>query len=139
MAQFWRRTEFRVLLKSWNKKLEEAGFEDAEIEIGGNRALKQRATNCYRQASESERDARLEYYRFMGRLVHETTFPTELERLALLRHSEGATLKEIVDELNKSGIKRCGKTIRHIIRRWQMKWGVRTWGLRQMKLKTPIR
>lgn len=135
MAHFWRTKGFKQLSGHWNKKLEATGFCDAEIELKGDRALRQRATNSYRQATQLERDSRIEYYSFLGHLANNTIFPNELERTIMLRHSEGAQIKEIVKEINAKGIARERKTVKYIIRRWQNKWGIRSWSLRQMNLK----
>lgn len=138
MAQFWKTKNFRQLAKEWNLKLEEQGFIDAEIDLKGDRALKQRATNSYRQATQLERESRLEYYVLMGNLAINEIFPNELESVVMIRHSEGATIKEIVKEISFRGIFKNRKTIRHIIRRWQSRWGIKTWNLRQMNLRKII-
>lgn len=132
---FWRTKDFKVLAKAWDNKLEQTGFKDAEIELKTGRALKQRATNSYRQATELERTARLEYYCFLGYLVNNTIFPNALEKYVMTRHSEGASIQEIVNEINNGGISRHRRTIGFIIRRWQSKWGIRVWSLKQMKLE----
>ena len=135
MAEFWRTKQFRVILKTWNQKLEKSGFSDAEIELKGDRSLKQKATNAYRQAPNLERESRLEYYCFVGHLAQNAVFPNELEKIIMLKHSEGATIKEIVNELKKAGASRDRRTIRFIIRRYQAKWGIRHWTPKQMDLK----
>lgn len=136
--EFWRSRNFRQLAKTWNQKLEEVGFIDSEIDLKGDRSLRQRATNAYRQASELERESRLGYYRLLGYLANNEQFQNALEELVMQRHADGASIKEIVNEVKQSGLSRDRKTIRHIIRRWQMKWGVKTWSLRQMNLKKTI-
>ena len=135
MEQFWRTKKFKTLIVVWNKKLEESGFNDAEIELKGDRALKQRATNSYRQASELERESRLEYYSFLGYLAHNTNFIDEVEKLIMIRHSEGAEDKEIVEELKNIGVSRHRQTVSYVIKRWQVKWGVKNWSLRQRNLR----
>jgi hypothetical protein len=132
---FWRTRQFKVISQAWELKLEKSGFVDAEIEVKGDRVLKQRATNCYRQASQLDRESRLEYFTFLGYLAHNTQFKSELEKIVMIRHSEGKTSKEILKELNKNGIIRCRQNIEYIIRRWQNKWGVKSWSLKQMGLK----
>lgn len=132
---FWRTRQFKVLSQEWNKKLEQSGFEDAELEVKGDRVLKQRASNCYRQADKLERESRLEYYTFLGYLAHNTKFNNELEKLVMVMYSEGKPYKEILEELNKRGIIRHRTTIEFIIRRWQHKWGIKSWSLKQMNLK----
>lgn len=135
MEQFWRRRNFKLLSQTWNKKLEESGFQDAEVEIRGDRSLKQRAVNAYRQAPRLERETRLEYFMFLGYLAHNTMFPSQIEKYIMIRHADGATIQEIAFEIDRIGISRTTKTIGRIIRRWQMKWGVKSWSLKQMHLK----
>ena len=135
MEQFWRTKKFKTLTIIWNKKLEDSGFTDAEIELKGDRALKQRATNSYRQASELERESRLEYYSFLGYLAHNTEFECEIEEFIMIRHSEGAEDKEIVEELKNMGSSKHRQTVSYIIKRWQVKWGVKNWSLRQRNLR----
>jgi uncharacterized protein (UPF0332 family) len=135
MEQFWRSKKFKTLTEIWNKKLEDSGFNDAEIELKGDRALKQRATNSYRQASELERESRLEYYSFLGYLAHNTKFLCEIEKFIMIRHSEGAEDKEIVEELKNMCVSKHRQTVSYIIKRWQVKWGVKNWSLRQRNLR----
>jgi hypothetical protein len=130
MEQFWRKKSFRVLSQEWNKKLECSGFTDVEVELKGDRALKQRATNCYRQANSLERETRLEYYLFLGHLAHNTIFPNDLEKLVMIRYSEGKTYGEIAIE-----VKRHRHSIEFIVKRWQTKWGVKRWSLQARGLK----
>lgn len=136
MEQFWRKKSFKVLYKEWNKKLDDSGFKDLENDIGATRILKKNGTeNNYRLISPFERETKLEYYCFLGYLANNTEFTSELEKFVMIRHSEGATIQEVVGELNLRGIIRHRQTVRHIIRRWQTKWGIRTWSLREMNLK----
>ncbi len=132
MAEFWRTRQFKNLSITWNKKLERSGFEDAEVELKGDRALKQNATNSYRQADELERETRLSYYSLMGFLAHNTVFPTWVEQTVMIKHSDGATVKEISEVINSRGITRARTTIECIIKRWQNAWGVKSWTQKQM-------
>lgn len=135
MEQFWRTRHFKVLAKVWDFKLEQSGLRDCEIDLKNERVLKQRSSSSYGKADGFERESRLEYYCFLGYLVHNTKFETELERLVLTKHAEGSTIKEIVEAINVLGINRDRRTIRFIIRRWQTKWGLKSWTLQQMNLK----
>lgn len=132
---YWKAKKFKDLYTEWNQKLKESGFEDSEVESRGERLLKQRSSNSYRQADELERQTRLDYFLLLGYLAYNTDFDNDFDKLVMLRHSEGKTIKEIVDEINTQGISRDRKTIRFIIRRWQMRWGIRDWKLKQMNLK----
>lgn len=135
MEQFWRKKSFKALSKEWNKKLADTGFTDAEIELKQERVLRQRSTNSYRQACQLERDSRLEYYMLMGNLAYNTIFPNELERSIMIWHAEGLTIKEIMQEIEKLGSSIYRGTVRFIIRRWQVKWGVKNWNREQLRLK----
>lgn len=132
---FWRTRKFKALSHEWDLRLETSGFIDAEVSLKQDRVLKQRADNCYRQASEIERESRLEYYLFLGHLAHNTVFPNELEKYIMVRYSEGAGIKDIVHEIKARGISRHRETVCHIIRRWQTNWGIKTWSLKQRHLK----
>jgi len=141
MEQFWRRKSFKVLLTTWNRKLKSSGFDDIEQEskTGEERVLKQRsARKCFSQADDFEREMTLEYYLLLGHLVQNTIFPNDLEQSVMIRHSEGAKVTEIVDEISSKGIRRHKDTVMHIIRRWQTKWGIRKWSLKEMRLKKDI-
>lgn len=135
MSQFWRTKGFKSLSIVWNKQLEQTGFKDAEIELKGDRALKQRSTNAYRQATQLERDTRLDYYMLLGQWVNQTQFPNDLERYVMSRCAEGATIQEIISGIQRDGLFIHRQTVRHIIRRWQMKWGIKYWTPKQMNLK----
>lgn len=139
MAEFWRTKTFQVLSRDWNHKLEESGFSDIEIDLKQDRALKRRAASCYEKASPLEREVKLEYFCFVSSLVNETFFPNELEKIIMTRHADGDTIEEIVQRIRSDGISRDRKTVRRIIRRWQMKWGVRHWSLKEMHLKRSIK
>ena len=138
MSAFWRTKKFKDLSKKWNKNLSDVGFEDAEIELKDDRTLKQRASNSYRQASVIEREAKLQYYILLGRLVSSTVFPSEIEQSIMTKHADGESIKEIVEELTGQGILIHRRTIGYIIRRWESKWGIKSWNLKQMNLKKAI-
>jgi hypothetical protein len=133
MEQFWRKKSFKVLLTTWNKKLEKSGFKDAEAEskFKDERTLRQRAARkCFSRADDFERETTLEYYCFLGHLAHNTIFPNELEKIIMIRHSEGATYKEIAQEIGRHR-----HSVEFIIKRWQTKWGVKRWSLQAQGLK----
>lgn len=130
MAEFWRTKSFKILSIEWNKKLEGSGFKDAEAELKNERSLKQRATNSYRQASELERETRLEYYCFLGYLAHNTIFQNAVEKIVMVRHSDGASCKEIAQEIGRHR-----HYVEFIIKRWQTTWGIKSWSRQARGLK----
>jgi len=135
---FWKTKAFKVVELEWYEKLESTGFKDAETQKG-ERVLKQRATNSYRQANELERRTRLEYYLLLGNHVNNTEFPCELEKVVMNLRAEGYIISEIVKELIRLGTPRTRLTIRRIIRRWEAKWNIRKWSLKQRYLRRHTR
>jgi hypothetical protein len=132
---FWRTKKFKELNEHWNGILKNSGFVDSEVETKGGMSLKQRSTNAYRQASSLERDSRLEYYLYVGHKAQNTHFDNALEELILKMHAGGSLIKEIADEIKNRNDSLDRRTIRFIIRRWQMRWGIRRWNHRQVGLK----
>lgn len=151
MEQFWRKKSFKKLSKHWDEILEQSGFKDIEVDLKEERVLKQNSFNCYKQSCELEVGSKIEYYSLLGNKTYNTDkisekdkelslfsyymFPTEVEQVILCMHAEGALIEEIVQELKNKGQERNRKTIRHIIRRWQVKWGIKSWSLKEMNLK----
>jgi hypothetical protein len=141
LVGFWKTKQFKELHLVWSQKLEESGFEDAEICSGNNRLLKQRASNSYRQASELERQLKLEYFLRVGQEAERRPFDCEFEAVVIRLHAEGSTIQEITQRVQQQGFfKKLNKpinrrTIRFIIRRYQMKWGIKSWTPAQLNLK----
>lgn len=138
MSVFWKTKKFKALAKHWNKVLTDVGFEDAEIELKEDRALKQRASNSYRQASQVERESRLQYYILLGRLVNTTIFSSEIEKKVMASYADGISIKEITEDLTSQQVAIHRRTVGYIIRRWQAKWGIKNWNLKQLNLKKNI-
>jgi len=154
MSKFWQTKQFKDLLGTWNKKLEDSGFEDAEKEVNGETVLKQTSLNegrfigVYRNASDFDRQEKEEYFRILYQLAsQEQNFEDELDKIIMERTAEGKTIKEISDEL-KSNLpegKQRGKfnrnTIRYVRRRYESRWGIRVWKREDMisRKKPPSR
>jgi len=124
--KFWQTKEFIELEKEWYLKLEKAKFEDVEKQINGNGALKQRASNCYRSASQIERENKQRYYELLQQaLEDEVGFRDHVERLVMDRKASGITITNICIELDEMG-ERCYRgTIRKIIKKYEIKWRVK--------------
>ncbi len=130
MAKFWKSGEFKSLEKEWSQKLAEAGFEDAEKEIAGERKLKQAADYAYRRKEHTEtyRDAKLTYHSLLSQKLHDARFDDESDKLIMERTAEGWTIQEISKELKHlKMIKHNRDTIRYIRRRYETRWGIRCW------------
>lgn len=123
--KFWKTKTFLTLQREWDQKLKASGFEDAEKSIGGTARLKQRASNSYRGAIQVLREAKLEYYRSLTYHFHETEFSDEVERLIMERRAEGVLIKSICEQLRSMGERCHRETVRHIIRKYEIKWGMK--------------
>lgn len=123
--KFWQTERFKSLERQWYDDLEKAGFKDAEETVNGNSFLKQRASNGYRNAREVERETKFAYYSLLQSFCNEEAFQDRVERLVLERRSEGAKIKEICEELKKLGERCYRNTIAKIIRKYEIKWGIK--------------
>jgi hypothetical protein len=137
-VQFWETKKFKKLSVVWEKKLKKSGFEDAEREHCGKVFLKQLAENAYGKTDKLERETRLEYYLLLSHLVDSAVFPNRLEELIMHKHADGFSITEIVNEAKKEKLPVFRHTVRYIIRRWHMRWGLKYWSLQKMNLRKPI-
>jgi hypothetical protein len=129
--------EFKKLQKQWYKILKDSGFNDIEREKDEQLVLTQTAAYPFRNTDEFLRIIKEEYFRCMSQkaLDENTVFRNEIDKYILLRHSEGAKIKIIGEELVSRGTSRDRKSIRIIIRRYEMAWGIRFYGPRELNLK----
>jgi hypothetical protein len=142
--------EFRKLQREWYKKLEESGFKDIERFKDDELVFKRsgidnsRCIEWYIEATDlgtieelSEGAIKAEYFRIIAQTAkdEETTYRNEVDRHILIRHSEGAKIKTIVTELQELGMPRHRLSVRFIIRRYEMLWGLRRWTRRQLNKK----
>ncbi len=140
--------EFKQLQKEWNKRLEESGFEDAEKDVGGERALKLPSNCVYRQETdEVVRESKLSYFMLLAqKFAEEKEFSDEWDRKIMERTAEGWSIKEISEELrglvptDRERTKHNRDTIRYVRRRYEHKWGIKVWLPHQMQSrKAPTR
>ncbi len=130
---YWSSEHFKALQKAWYQRLKDSGFQDAEEMIGEELKLKQRAAcNVYQGADKLTRETKETYFRFVSQMVQETEFKREVDRLIMTRHAEGMKIKRICEELRRAGLARGRQTVRHRIRIYEMKWGLRQYTPRQL-------
>lgn len=123
--KFWQTAKFKELERLWYERLESIGFKDAEKTINGNSVLKQRASNSYRAAHQIEREAKLAYYNLLAGYYQQATIQDPVERLVIERRSEGFKIKQISEELRRLEERCHRETIRNIIRKYEIKWGIK--------------
>lgn len=104
------------LIKDWDRKLKESGFNDIEERDtdrlkswAGNVALnneicdRSRKTDYkhkYGYTSLTWKESQEEYYRIAGQCLHEAEFKSEKHKIIWQLHCEGLTNKEIADKIN---------------------------------------
>lgn len=135
--------EFKQLQKHWYELLAESGFKDIErIKEDGECVLIQApgywAVN--NQKLEPRKDyvqAKTAYFRLLGLCANAafTMFRNDIDEHILIRRSEGAQIKTIVEELAIMGTPRDRYSVRIIIRRYEMKWGLKYYTPKQLHIQ----
>jgi hypothetical protein len=131
------RHEFLKLQKEWYRKVQESGFHDIECFEGDELVLSRPSPSDYFRASSFEREMREQYYLAICHAVHaeDTVFKNDVHRYVMQRHAEGAKAKTISEELEAKGHIRHRHSIRFIVRKYEMAWGLRTYDHKQIGLK----
>jgi hypothetical protein len=131
--KFYQTKEFKALAEQWEKKLAQDGLADIEKCVGSQRMLKQNSANVYRQMEATRREAKEYYYQQLSGCLYFSSFDSEVDRVVMSLKAEGANITEICRELLARGMSRYRRTVRLIIRKYEHKWGIRTWKADQLK------
>lgn len=129
---YWQSESFKSLQAAWYERLAKDGFEDAEELVAGEMVLKQVAAHPYRTADELGITTKESYYRLLGQNVQQSNFQSDIDRLILTMFAEGAKMKKIGDALRTMGHRRCRNTICFTIRKYEMRWGLRSYTPKQL-------
>jgi hypothetical protein len=139
VPKFWKSKEFEEAQRVWEAKLKESGFKDIEKRLPTG--TEQRALN---PANRDRQEAEAEYYRLISlKVSEEELFENEMDRLIMERIAEGKKITEISAELKaklppgKQRSRHNRRTIRYIRRRYENKWGIRSWKPEQMRPRKP--
>lgn len=137
--QYYQTKKFKELNKKWNQKLQKTGFEDIEREVNGTRLIKQYASNWARNADQEIIEAKSKYIDLLQQKVNEFIFEDRIEQFIMGNLSQGNKISEIVEELELAGIDIHRQTVRFIKRRYEVKWKIRKWTLKEQNLKAPTK
>lgn len=132
------KNDIKRLEDKWNKILDDSGFVDIEETKGKDRVLKQIANHAYWRSGKLAVKSKFEYYNSISQKVQIEKFDCGIDKLILVMASQGMSHASIVRILSSIGKRRYRATIRFIIRRYEMKWGLKSWTLKQMNLKYPM-
>lgn len=106
----------------WNSRLQDVGFEDIELESGPNHVQLLDKD----QVSDEQR-ATIEYYDRLVAAFNSEQFEDDTHKFIMGRVCEGDKKCAIVRALHERGQRIHRETVRYVIRRYEHKWGIRTW------------
>ncbi len=128
--------EFKALQKHWYSVLRDDGFEDIEELKGRQLVISQSCSSRFARLPEHIKQARIEYFNQILYFIYSEnkTFRNEVHRYILMRYAEGARNKTIVQELKSRNTPLTRVAVRIIIRKYEMKWGIRSYTRKQLGL-----
>lgn len=133
------KAEFNKLKREWYGKLKESGFEDIEEKVPNPIWLRDCDTASYpfRCMAPHKRKDRAEYFNVLTAIVNNpaTEFRNATDKYILNCYIDGYEIAAIIRSLAHIGIFRDRKTIRILIRRYEMKWHLRKYTRKQLNLK----
>lgn len=131
-----KKTELKALQKIWYQKLKDSGFED--IERGGSIVFETVTSSSNKirtvYVKKEDREIEEEYYRRLYEAAHSETarYKNKADKIILTNFSNGVSITEIVEILCQRGCPRHRHTIRFVIRRYEMLWGIRFYNKDQL-------
>lgn len=132
---YWTRPSFKALQEEWYQRLKDEGFKDAEMVIDGKHTLENKRTREYQSTPKVVRETKEEYYAVLAQCVHCHWFDDDIERRVLTWYAQGRRIRDICDDLERMGEPRARDTIRYMVRRYEVIWGLRTYTRQQLHLK----
>ncbi len=136
---YWRSPSFKAMQEAWYAKLREEGFEDAEELVAGEMMLKQSASHPLRHTDELRLETVGTYFDQLSESVKHEEFRSKTDRIILLLRADGAKIQQIVDTLVFLGKRRCRRTVRCTIRRYEMEWGLREYTPSQLNKRESVK
>lgn len=129
--------KFRELQKYWYKILEESGFRDIEKLIGDELVLKQNSDHNGWFIDQFTREMNEEYFRTICEIVgnEDTVFRNDIDKIIMNMHAYGAKIINIVNTLKANNMTRNRASVRFIIRRYEIDWGLKQYTLKQLNKK----
>lgn len=130
--------EFKKLQKEWYQRLSDQGFDDIEKIRNDHVVLIKSSSYSYRDMDAICREAKEQYFILLEQKSKDvsTQFRNDIDKHIMIRHSEGAHINTIVRELDALQMPRERKSIRIIIRRYEMAWNIRCYTKKQLNVKT---
>jgi len=131
--------KLRELQKHWYKILEDSGFKDIEELVNGKMVLKQTSDHSGWYKDQFNREMQEEYFRVIWHHAHDETveFRNDVDKLILQMYANGSKIVDILRTLEEMGERRERKTVRIIIRRYEVAWDIKQYTPRQLNKRVP--
>lgn len=103
--------DFKALQKHWYSRLEKEGFQDIEQKDG---LLKEWHSYMFMRSDNNSKysgPSKQEYYRLAGQFLYEHQFSSKSERYMWEMHSNGISIEDIVDIIDRRKTKDFGKFV----------------------------
>lgn len=129
--------EFKALQRHWYKLLEDSGFQDIEHFKNGHLVLKETIRDRLKHISFLKMKVQEEYYHLMTYKVldESTKFKSETDKYILTRYIDGVHINQIIEELMAKGLSKNRDTIRFMIRRYELEWGINHYDNKELHRK----
>lgn len=95
-------------------------------------ALRAPSNEMCRKLDNLEIETKTIYYSLLTERIASANFANDIDRLILTWYAEGERIRDICEELEKLGMRRTRGSVRFIIRRYEMAWGMREYTLKQL-------
>ena len=122
----WKSKKLSDLKKEWEQKLQDSGFIDIEKEVRGERVLKQFSANAFRTTDTLTISSKQEFFGLIGRRVAGDKQMSAKEREIMTQYSQGIQQRQIIEHLQKLGIKCSRITITRTVNRYLTRWQIPT-------------
>lgn len=131
--KFFATPEFEALAKEWETKLESEGLGDIEKDVSYSALTSSRCSVGWRYWDATYIEAKALYFQSLEECVSRASFDNEIDKIVMTMRVQGARIKEICEALLAAGKSRYRRTVRLIIRKYEHRWGIRTWKPEELK------
>ncbi len=126
--KFYETDDFKEQQKKWYEIIKLMGFKDIEKTIGNEQKLLQ-----YSKCGKLTDNEKLSYYQILTHYVNTQLFDCEIEEIVMFMRADGIKIKDISEELKNRGLERYHReTIRYMIRKYEVRWGIKHYDRYQM-------
>lgn len=130
---FWEKDDFKQLQKEWYSRLADEGFKDIEKHDDLS-LIHQWSSYVYRKAKDPYvRWSKQEYFMSMTECANTQPFDRDVDAIIINMVTDGKSIKDISKCLKDLHLKPSHRhSIRYIIRKYEHRWGIRTWKPEQL-------